>query len=384
MADIFGSAGGTSAAYSDMQRLATTEGIKAQTQGQQIQNQAGQMELQEHAQMQALMRQQAGKPGENDKPMAERMEDMAKLAYSAGLTTQGAKMAGDAAALRLKQAQTVHAQSQTLHEQASAAKDQLTMVEKLLGGVTDQASWDAANSLFKSMMGKQSPYEGMEYNPAFVAQLQQQTLSLKDQIDLGIKKYNAETQRRNSDSNASFREFRKGYMNDEMALRRDREDRLRKGGGKTADVGTPVKAELDHASDLIQQAYPDLPQDEINNAAFSIASRARAIRKSTPGMDADSATQRALKEARDSGQFQTLNDNYKFMGLPIPGTSKSTTHFGKTGKGGASDPGSSPDKPIDTIPPSPKDRKVGAYYSHGGKVYKWAGNGWTATDGGDE
>ena len=373
MSDIFGTARGSSAALEDMQRI-------AQTQGQQLQNQKAGVELQEQQRMTALAQQE----GQSGKSPVEQMEDMATLAMRSGFVSSGSKLAGDAATIRLKQAQTQQNDARKFQEQATAAKTQLTMVEQLLSGVKDQESWDAANSLFESMTGSKSPFAGMEYHPAIVAQLQNSTLTVKDKLDLAIKQQNANTHAAAEASAASFRDFRRGILKQQVDIARQREGRLAKVGGKAGDVGVPVKGELDHASDQISKAYPNLPQDEVNNAAYSIASRARAIRKSTPGLDADTALDRALAEANQSGEFKTLNDNYKIMGVAIPGTEKSTTHFTKSGKGPTPIPGKA--IPLPANPSAANLKKGQQYQAPGGQIGTWNGSSFDidTTDEGDE
>lgn len=360
MAGIFGTAEGTSQAMADMQRA-------AQTQGQQLQNQQAALQLQEQQRMSQLMAQAATNPEEAKKSPADKMEDMANLALSAGLTASGSKLATDAAAVRLKEAQTLHANAQTFEQQSLAAKTELDTVTRLLQGVNDQASWDAANGLFEQITGRKSPFKGMEYNPVVVSSLQQSALSLKDKLDLAIKQQRANSQQANDESNISFRNFRKGILEQDLQIKQNREDRLRKTGGKNADIGAPGKGELDHAADVIQAAYPDLPQDEINSAAYTVAARARALRKTTPGLDADAATQRALLESR--ARFQTVNDSYRILGVAVPGTSRKETHFASTGNAPRGTPG--------TPQPVPTDKnklvKGQTYRSSSGQVGTWNG-----------
>lgn len=356
---IFGSAGGTSAALADMMQ-------GAQLQDQQLRNVSMATQIAEQARMAQLAQAEAAS-GANKTP-ADQLEDMANMAMKSGLTASGAKMATDAAGIRLKQAQTAQAQGRTFQAQATAAQAELKMAEGLLSNVTDQASWDAANSLFESMTGRQSPLKSIPYSPALVAQLQQATLTLKDKLKLKIDEMNAQTRAESAASAESFRAFRKGYLAQDLQLRKDREARLAKPGGRNADMGAPVKSELDHADDLLQEVFPDLPDTERTNAAYVVAARARALRKTTPGLDADAAMERALTESR--GQFKTLNDSYKFMGIGIPGTSKKVTHFERSGKPAASATG----KSTMDLPPNPtaQSLKAGqAYRLPGGQVGTW-------------
>lgn len=369
--EIFGSANGTSAALADQLRM-------QQTQGEALKNQSMAMQLQEQQKLQQLMQQEQTRGGPPRSPV-EQMEDMASLSMKSGLISSGADLAGKAAAIRLKQAQSTHAEAQTVEQQALAAKTELDTVDRLLGGVTDQQSWDAANSLFKQMTGRDSPFAGMAYNPVLVGQLQQSTLTLKDKLDLGIKDYRAKTERANSDNQQDFRQFRKDYLTGQQDLAKQREQRLSKQGGKSADIGVPQKAELDGAATAIQSAYPNLPTDEVNQAAYAIASRARALRKTTPGLDAQQAMDRAMIEAKAQGQFQTVQDTYKIFGHDT-GVNKGGPHSTYKHEGAGNGDGSTPGTAIASIPAAPQ-RKEGAYYkAPNGATYRWTKDGWEAAN----
>jgi hypothetical protein len=298
MSDVFGTAGGTSAAIADMGRL-------AQTQGQQLQN-ASVMQLQQEQQRMAqLAQQQNATPGETQKSPADQLEDMASLAMKSGLTASGAKLATQAADIRLKQAQMTQAQAGAFNKQATAAKAELDTVDRLLQGVHDQASWDAANSLFSQISGKQSPFAGMEYNPHVVKSLQDSTLSLKDKLELKIKEFNAQTQRAGEESAARFRAFRENHIRQQDASQDDTFDPTYKATGDNAVVA-PTKSELDHASGVIEKMFPNLPTNEVNNAARTAAVAARKIKKSA-GVTDDQAMQRAVQ---DMGDLHTVNQAY--------------------------------------------------------------------------
>lgn len=359
MAGMFGAPVGQSAAISDMATL-------AQTQGQEIKNAAGMQALQEQQRLAQIMQGLSGKG-----TPVEMMEEASTAALKAGLPSAGMDMAKGAAELRLRQQQMGHAAAQQRQQDMLTAKTQLTMAERLLGGVTDQASWESANRTFEQLTGEPSPFGRIPYDPATIAQLKSETLSMKDQLDLQIKQQNADTRAAQAEGAASFRDFRRQNMEENTRIRRMQAERQAKAAGSRADVGAPTKGELDRAADIVRKAYPQLPDGEINDAAYAVASRARGVRKSNPGVDADEAFQRAMSES--AREFQTLNENYKIGGITLPFGQTETTHFrapGAQGKSAAA--------PIAQIPSNPADRKVGSYYSHGGKVYQWQKGGWKA------
>lgn len=306
MAGIFGSAAGTSQAMADMQQA-------AQTQGQQLQNQQAALQLQEQQKMSQMMAQAATNPEEAKKSPADRMEGMARMALNAGLTASGSKLATDAAEVRLKEAQSRHANAQTFEQQSAAAKTELNTVSRLLQDVHDQASWDAANGLFEQITGRKSPFQGMEYNPVVVHSLQQSALSLKDKLDLSIKQQNADTRRAAEKSAASFRDFRKGVIEQQQVEREQRNTAATKVYGTNAVGPSPKKSELDAAVAVLEQLHPGLPTEEVNNAAHSVAQAARAIQQTTPGISQKEALQRAAQDMKELG---LLDDAWRASGQP--------------------------------------------------------------------
>lgn len=357
MAGLFGAPVGQSQALADMQTI-------AQTQGQELNNQAMAQKLGDQQRLTQIMQGLSG----NGTPV-EMMEQASTAALKAGMPAAGMDMAKGALDLRLKQQQASHAAAQARQQDMLTATSQLGMAERLLGGVTDRASWESANRMFEQLTGSPSPFAQIPYDPATISQLRQETLTLKDQLDLHIKQQNADTRSAQAEGAASFREFRKRNMEQNTRIRQQQADRQAKAAGSRADVGAPTKGELDRAADMIGKTYSNLPDSEVNDAAYAVASRARAIRKTNPGVDADEAFQRALAES--SQEFTTLQENYKIGGMELPFGSTTRTHFrapASQGKTAAA--------PLAQIPPNPADRKVGSYYSHGGKTYQWQKGGW--------
>lgn len=363
MADMFGAPVGDQEAIRSM-------GMLAQTQGQQIQNAQQAEALRQQQGMAQLMQGLGSKPGES---LTDRLEEASLAAVKAGFVDQGSKLATSSAELRLKQAQATHAQAQTLNQQITAAKTQLNIAEQLLGGVQDPESWRTANTLYEQMTGVKSPFGDIPYSPALIDRLRRETLTYKDQLDLQIKQQQADARSASVASANSFRDFRKGILQQEADVRAAHEARLAKATGRVADAGSPTKSELDAAVDHLQGSYPDLPSDEAVAASYAVAARARVIRKTTPGLDADEALDRAMQDLNKKGQLTLLNDNYKIMGVPIPGTSRQRAGFSKAG--------TSPATPLTQVPPDASARKKGAYYSIPGKgTFQWKGNGWAPAE----
>lgn len=365
MSDLFGAPSGQQAAIADMQRM-------AQTQGQQISNVQGAQKLQEQQRMAQIMQSM----GDKGTP-ADRLEEASMTALKSGLVTSGATLAKDAADLRLKQAQTGWHNAQAFNQQATAAKTELALVDQLLGNVSDESSWRASNALFEQMTGHPSMYKNQPYSPELVDQIRRQSVRIKDQLDLQVKEYEAQTRRDNAKSNRDFRDFRKEYVQKNYNLRKQREDRLTKAGGSKADVGAPTKGELDRAEDIVKKKYSHLPDDELSDAGYAIAARARALRKTTPGLDADAAMERAMAEADANGEFKTTNELY-VPSLPFLGGS-TDTHFTSRSRAPATQGGKTPQTAI-AVPANPAERQMNSYYTVNGKVYQWKGKGWAAVN----
>lgn len=339
--------------------------------------QAGEAEL--HLEIQRSMqdllkRAYGGAPGAPVGPdgrprtQADITDDLSRISYMAGDVKQGADLAGKASLIRMHDASAALSQVRGGVLALTAQQKEVDMLGRLLGDVTDQASWERANNLYAFNTNNPSPWAGVPYSPELVNQLQAAALTRKDQIQTQINSANAKSLR-------AFRNIRLRQHDDALALQErrleiaeDREDRLAKTGGGKA-VASPQTGEIQEAARLIKRDFGKLDATDTMNAAFSVAAEAKALRRQNPALDAETALQRAYKSARERGDFREIAATSRW--------SSPTQRF----TGG----GRTPETAV-AAPPDPAQRVLNRYYSVGDKVYQWskegAKMGWRPISGG--
>lgn len=297
-----------------------------------------------------------------DKNMADLMQGMtiADGESNSGITMKMAGVAmkaGDAVTARdlLLRASQMHAdearQAQTAAMTAKYQSDMRIKVadryHQLLSGVRSQADLDAANFMFQSEFGQ--PGVVTTYDPNAIGVVQQSLLKAKDRIyadHLAAVEGQADRRISNTqDYRAQLLDIRRAAEARRAAAAQDKT----KNAGK--DVGSPGKVEIDSARDLLDREGKSqgLDAGSQRTAAFDLASRARALRRQNPGLDAGEAMQRALVDQVNDGYFSVQ----KATGLNgLLGRTKNV--YGR--------PGGSAEKPA----PVPADRstmKPQTYYS---------------------
>lgn len=125
---------------------------------------------------------------------------------------------------------------------------------QLLGGVTDQASYDAAKLQAQQLYAQNGiPFPDLpqEYNPATIQQLQMQSLDAKDQIAAKLNEMKLDEQRRHNRAtegvatqNAATARGRLGVAQGALGLARQKEGRIASGKGSIADLSGASTDEL--------------------------------------------------------------------------------------------------------------------------------------------
>lgn len=227
-------------------------------------------------------------------------------------------------------------------------------ITQLSGGVTNQETWDAANARYAQLTGEASPFAGKPYDPRLIQFLQESSVTMAKKAKLGMEEVEMRDRMAKRAADISMAGARLANDSAKTDAYVARQTAVRKDAGK--DVGAPTRMEQDASYSIVKSAYPDLPTEQAKLAAFSIASRARALRRGNPGLDADTATRKALADSTKDGDFPTSKTWYG-------GT---TTSFERN------DGSVAPPKNVLPLPP---DRKVET-----GKVYltprgpaKWNG-----------
>lgn len=255
--------------------------------------------------------QAAGGP---QRSLAERAEEMARLAFDSGLPGKGVDLAAKAAQVRAREAQAQASQATVQRRQLQNQLDAMAKATSFYDGVTDQAGLDKANALYAYTFGGAAPTAGLPYSPQLVEQLRNFGTKATERLRAGLAALDTDSKIANRDSAIALRDFRRGILREQADLAVRREARLAKAGaGKEKPVGSPSAGELKATDALLKAEFGNLPLEERRQAAFSIASRARALRKANPALDADAAIRQALVEEKASGNFKSVERAYGWL-----------------------------------------------------------------------
>lgn len=298
-------------------------------------------------------------PGARATSMAEQLDTLATMAARAGLATKAQDLAKNAALIRSREAAQLSAATTARLTQLRMVRENAGLQGQLFGGATDEASWNTANALYEFQTGMPSPYRGVQFSPSLAQQINDSAMTAKERAD-------AEEKTIKQQELDAYRKSRLAQIDRQNELRtaaqrtrEERERRLAKVGGGSA-VSSPAKGETDQAARLIRKDFSGMSAADLNDAAFNVASEARALRKQNKALDAGTALQQAYNAAVASGDFQTDS------GYAGTGFWKKTVYSGRG-------------KTADTPAPIPADRKqltVDRYYVNPqGQVGKWTGKG---------
>ena len=290
--------------------------------------------------------------------IADQLDIIAKNAAGAGLITKAQELAKSSALIRSREAVQGKAEADQNLARLKLVRERAELQSQLLGGVTDEESWQNANALYEFQTGQKSPYAQVPYSPELVERLNQAAMTARERAELAER----EQVRRNTEAYRKSRLRQIDTQNDlrkkQQELAREREKRLAKAGGGKGVV-SPGKNELDQAARLVKKDYSGLEAVDLNDAAFTIASEARALRKANPALDANTALQQAFNNAVQAGDFQVVQKG-------IAGFGRKETFSGR---------GKTPAAPA-PIPPKKEELKSGRFYVNPqGQVAKWTGKG---------
>lgn len=298
-------------------------------------------------------------PGARSTSMADQLDTLAIMAARARLATKAQDLAKNAALIRSREATQLSAATTARLNQLKMVRENAGLQGQLFGSVTDEASWNTANALYEFQTGMPSPYRGVQFSSALVQQINDSAMTAKERAD-------AEENTIKQQELDAYRKSRLAQIDRQNELRaaaqrtrEERERRMAKAGGGSA-VSSPAKSETDQAARLIRKDFSNMDAADLNDAAFNLASEARALRRQNKALDAGTALQQAYNAAVASGDFQTDS------GYAGTGFRKKTTYSGRG-------------KTADTPAPIPADRKqltVDRYYVNPqGQVGKWTGKG---------
>ena len=299
-------------------RLSRQDSIKefatiAEAQHVMSQTAMNQQKIAESQQLQAAMSQLTtpdgkGGPGAGGS-FADLIESQALQLSRLGQPGAAAKLGAQAAQIRAHEAQAAASDALAGERQVKAETAMVERAVNIYRNVKDQKSWDQANMMFSQLFPDQNnPLAGVPYSPQNVQLMQDSLLKEKDRRELAIKDRVRQAQDRNVDSLVQYREFRKTILERNAADRERRTDALEKNGGKTGrstPVGAPTPNDLAAAGRLLESRLdgPIADEEERKAASYQIAAEAKAILKSVPGIDMNTAMERAVTSAIKSGDF---------------------------------------------------------------------------------
>lgn len=274
----------------------------------------------DEAQMQELAKRAAQEVVQGTS-VIDQADRLAQSAIGQGKYQQALDITGKTSLVRQHVASADASVARSAYNRFKTQADQAAKFAATLEGVTDEATWAAANQLFSMETGQPSPWAALRYNPQMVQNLQAAQLSVKDKAELGMKEVQQESlesfRRRRLAQHDTTNALSAGRLN----ISRHREERLSKeGGGK--EIAGPSKTGIAQASRLIKQDFPALGEsaEELTTAASAVASTARRLMRANKALDEETAIQQAYAQERRDGSFQVekggwfSSDKTKFQG----------------------------------------------------------------------
>lgn len=331
---------------------------------------------------------QQGGPGGQPMSMAAPYFRMAEIAGRSGDVTTSRQLFAAGTQGLVREANAAHARSSMEKDQLNMQLRRMGLLEGILSGAKDQASFDTGNALYFAQTGERSPYAGMQYDPAAIKPLTDSLISAKDRTHNQILQGEYDSRAQNRESMIDHRAKLEDHFQIMEDIARNREQRLAKAGaGKP--LAAPTTAETSAALALVKsQMFPNLQGakddpsylqtlETINAGAKNVAAEAKALLRDNSALTWNQALQRALTESVKAGDWQTVAAGGLFR-------SRDKTTF----QGGG--------KSADTAMPLPtggreevrKKLQVGKFYvdPRTQQPIQWTGTGFSpvAVDAGDD
>ena len=264
-----------------------------------------------------------------------------------------AQMAGHASTVMGHEAQVLSAGVAAKRQKFELMSKFNDTVHRWVGTATDQASFDRANAEIEKETGVPSPYVGQTYDPRFVKQIQEASMTYKERLEADRKALADEERIRYHDLVLGVKErLAKVRENYNAIIAAKNSGATQKAEGKP--IAAPNKDQRDLALQYIQKQSPDLEPEDRLMAGTALAEQARKIVQTRPGMTYTDALPEAYNEVKkdfaEQEKWGGLAKKLRFMGA------------GKT--------------PLTAmaVPEDPKTWVVGRYYDNGkGLVGKWDG-----------
>jgi len=270
--------------------------------------------------------------------MADQLDGFAQGFLDRGLLKPAQEIAGQSALIRARQTAAEARQAETALKQLEMPHKAAMATAQILQGAVDQATWDQANAQLAGM-GLFNKYAKAPFTPQLRDALVAQSLTAKEKLDLQMKQIDDERAARHESSWEKFSNQRLQIMKDAAKELKDyRKETLKVSGAGGATAGNPSKDDILAAVQLLKRDpdYKELPKDELNFAARTIAADAQARWKSNKGLDAATALEQAMQANKEAikttstsyGLFDMTSKTFKGKGaspttaLPMQGADK--------------------------------------------------------------
>jgi len=229
--------------------------------------------------------------------MADQLDNLARAAAGAGLVTKAQTTAKAAAELRDREASALSAQTAAALNQVKIVREQANLTGQLLGGVTDQASWDRANALYTFQTGQPSPFANTSYHPERVRSLEQAAITAKERADIEHTRLTREATERFRDARLDQHNTANYIREQQLKLNRETERRRAKQGGGR-QISSPRIEDVDRAAAMLRRDYGKeaFSSEDLEDTANAVASRAKELQNMNRALGIDAALQQAYTE----------------------------------------------------------------------------------------
>jgi len=287
-------------------------------------------------------------------PLSELLSGLTLDAGSAGDAHMMAQLAGHASTALGHEAQAMSVGIAAKKHRLELASKYNETVHRWIGTARDQETFDRANSQIETETGQPSPFAGQTYDPRFVQQARDASMTYKERLEAERKALADEERIRYHDKLIEVREQLLKVREDYNDIIRARNPKGAAAKTEGKPIAAPSRAQLDEALLYMKKNSPDLESEDMTMAGAALADSARRIMQTRPGTTYSEALPEAYnlvkKDFVEQERWGGLSKRLRFMGA------------GKT--------------PLTamTVPEDPKAWVVGRYYDNGkGVIGKWDG-----------
>lgn len=254
---------------------------------------------------QALMQTRAlGQSADQQGDMEDKLWDLAGMAADSGMLTQAEKLSGAASLVSYRRQATATQAATENVRLLQGVRQQANILSETVGTAKDEDSWRIGNELYRSRMGEPSPYADMPYSPELVDQINKSAMTANQRATEAERALTRRATKDYRDRRLKQIDKQNDIRDKRLDIERNREDRLAKGGGGKSVV-RPSDGEIKAAKTLITKEFPDI--EGAQDAAYNIASEARALMRANPALDSSTAISQAYQAARANGDFTSVD-----------------------------------------------------------------------------